>query len=153
MYVTGLDIERLPPLDSIRIDCDNRANLFIGPNASGKSTILRLINSIQFRKTHYFKQEGVTGFFKIQTEESALGNRDNITVDIDVSDDWLPPSAIYNERDNTWEGDIDYTDGGCPVPISYIPATRVGLTARRNIFDNAFPNRLGKELGGDIRSR
>ena len=40
---TSLRIERVPPfhMESIEFDFDPRVNVFIGPNATGKSTILR----------------------------------------------------------------------------------------------------------------
>ena len=96
---------------------------------------------------NYFKEEGFTGFFLIETKESVHDNKGNITVDIAVSDDWLPPRVVHDKSDNTWKGTVDYSLEGCPVPISYVPATRVSLTARRDIFDNAFPIDWGKNWG------
>ena len=42
MYLTGMDISETPPFtELIELDFDERMNLFIGPNASGKSVLLR----------------------------------------------------------------------------------------------------------------
>ena len=47
MHITRVEIENVPPLGDLEFDCDERVNLFIGPNASGKSTILKAINRVQ----------------------------------------------------------------------------------------------------------
>ena len=36
----------MPQIDGFEFTCDERVNLFIGPNASGKSTILRAIEGL-----------------------------------------------------------------------------------------------------------
>ena len=41
MHITKLYIGYQPPLEDVDFQCDERVNLFVGPNASGKSTILR----------------------------------------------------------------------------------------------------------------
>ena len=43
MHIAKIVSQDLPQLDGFDFDCDERVNLFIGPNASGKSTILRAI--------------------------------------------------------------------------------------------------------------
>ena len=46
MHLTGMDIRETPPFTKlVQLDFDARVNLFIGPNASGKSTILREIDA------------------------------------------------------------------------------------------------------------
>ncbi len=45
MHITGMSIGAIPPIsERITIKFDERVNVFIGPNASGKSTVLRWIN-------------------------------------------------------------------------------------------------------------
>ena len=45
MRLTGMDIKDTPPFtELVELDFDARVNVFIGPNASGKSTILREID-------------------------------------------------------------------------------------------------------------
>ena len=46
MHITGMDIRETPPFtELIELDFDWRVNLFIGPNASGKSTLLSEIDA------------------------------------------------------------------------------------------------------------
>ena len=46
MHITGMDIRETPPFtELVELDFDERVNVFIGPNACGKSTILREIDA------------------------------------------------------------------------------------------------------------
>ena len=46
MHITQMDISATPPFTGlVELDFDKRVNLFIGPNASGKSTLLREIDA------------------------------------------------------------------------------------------------------------
>ncbi len=46
MHISGMDISQTPPFtELVKFDFDWRVNLFIGPNASGKSALLRTIDS------------------------------------------------------------------------------------------------------------
>ena len=46
MHISGMDISQTPPFtELVKFDFDWRVNLFIGPNASGKSALLREIDS------------------------------------------------------------------------------------------------------------
>ncbi len=46
MHLTGMDIRDTPPFtELVELDFDARVNVFIGPNASGKSTVLREIDA------------------------------------------------------------------------------------------------------------
>lgn len=46
MNITGLTLAHMPPIsERITVEFDGRANLFVGPNASGKSTIMHWIAS------------------------------------------------------------------------------------------------------------
>ena len=50
MHITHIATRDLPPVRNVNIDCDERVNLFTGPNASGKSTILRGLMSLHSLK-------------------------------------------------------------------------------------------------------
>ena len=124
MHITSLVIDNLPPLREFEIELDARVNLFVGPNASGKSTILRALNSIHSSLARWLSKE--TGFITIDTKLSGDIGLDTILgIYLFVSDDWPRPT------------DEDPTSG-YTIPISHIPATRVGLNTR-NIFDETFP--------------
>ena len=46
MHVTELQIQNLPPFtEPVNLELDERVNLLVGPNATGKSTILRMLQS------------------------------------------------------------------------------------------------------------
>ena len=46
MHITGIDIQDTPPFTKmVELDFDEQVNLFIGPNASGKSTLLGEIDA------------------------------------------------------------------------------------------------------------
>ncbi len=111
MHITKIAIEGVPPLVGEAVfECDERTNLFIGPNASGKSTILRAINGLNlsvFNSTgdNYVIElpnvmnEGSTGFCFLWP-----------------SDDW-PRDSQADIVDNV-------------LPFLYIPSTRVSLPGR-----------------------
>ena len=45
MHITGMTIDGIPPFsETLRFEFDERVNLFIGSNATGKSTLLRVIS-------------------------------------------------------------------------------------------------------------
>ena len=44
MYITQVTVGNLPPVGGVEFNCDKQVNLFVGPNASGKSTILLAMN-------------------------------------------------------------------------------------------------------------
>ena len=56
MHITGVSIKGLPPLEDILFRCNKRVNLFVGPNATGMSTILRsLVDFILRKSTAWFE--------------------------------------------------------------------------------------------------
>ena len=107
MHITQVDVENIPPLGAeVILRCRERANLFVGPNASGKSTILRAIaGDVQYIDDCFFYHKGV--------EDDSGEN--GASVFVWVSDDWVQddpdPDSFINDM----------------VPLLYIPATRVSL--------------------------
>ena len=52
MHLTGMEIRETPPFTEwVDLEFDRQVNLFIGPNASGKSTILNRPTQLQQRPT------------------------------------------------------------------------------------------------------
>ena len=116
MHITRVNIDNLPPLGDVEFDCDERVNLFIGPNASGKSTVLRAINSCL--------QTPSEDLFYYGDDHQIVAMRPpGILPDI-----LLWPSGDW-PRKNSSEYEWD-----AALPVLYIPATRVSLRGR-NIFD------------------
>ena len=108
MHISWIGANNLPPLEYLSLECDEQVNLFIGPNASGKSTILRAIN-------------GLYSLSPVPSEESkerssyAYEPGDRPTrFYIDASRD--TPQEIAS-MPTLWDA----------VPFLYIPATRVSL--------------------------
>ena len=111
MHISRVDIEGVPPLEGeVGFDCNKRVNLFIGPNASGKSTILRAMNGLNLSMFNWTGDNYVIELPNV-TNERSMGY-----CFLWPSDDW--------PRDH--QGDI--VDNA--LPILYIPATRVSLRGR-----------------------
>ncbi|MCE2464259.1 MAG: AAA family ATPase [Dehalococcoidia bacterium] len=155
MHITGIGIYYLSTVntsDVIWLGCDERVNLFIGPNASGKSTILRLMKSACSGELerNFVSEEG----------DLDLGLGHGLDIAINLSDDW--PRAIY-DRDYLEEVIHEILALGDRVPFLYIPATRVDLLHEdvfREIFvqlfdrtkDNKTDNSLETLLGTPLKA-
>ena len=113
MHLTRVDIEGVPPLVEVIFDCHKRVNLFVGPNASGKSTVLRAINGLNLSVLSW------TGDNYVIELPSATNERSMGYCFLWPSDDW--------PRDTR----LDIVDNA--LPFVYIPATRVSLPGR-NFF-------------------
>ena len=124
MHITRIDIDSLPPLASVAFNFDERVNLFIGPNASGKSTILRAIKAM-----HSIVLGEVTPPTKfgeaVEIINVPLGKTD-------VGDLYLQHGIeqegplITMSTSNDWPRDSSGTKLD-EVPFLYIPATRISL--------------------------
>ncbi len=118
MHITSfIDPIDIPPLDFTRIDFDEKVNLFIGPNASGKSTILR-----EIKRFHTFALEGPVPLLEENADRPIFAGSEGVTYLINqfglsASDDWPREES----------GSVKWSD----VPFVYIPATRVNLPADR----------------------
>ena len=127
MHITEIYAEALPPDAWFKIACDERVNVFVGPNASGKSRILRAmkaLHSLALRgslpehtscETGTIRSSrGSIGFF----ESSGEGNlEDDTTFEMEASDDWT--------RDPPDSGFVCWN----VVPFLFIPASRIGLAS------------------------
>ena len=115
MHITEINVLDVPPLEGIDISCHERVNLFIGSNASGKSTILRAVKGLHSLAlmepvTHV---EDLRGGIVSSAEDgySFLTNM----VGMGPSDDW--PRGTAGSWETLWNA----------VPFLYIPATRINL--------------------------
>lgn len=129
MHITGMTIEGVPPfIGRVEFEFDERVNLFVGPNASGKSTALRiLVENVRFATS--YSDPPVGGF--------------NFT--ISVSSDWpteynVFPDAFDGENVPMWDA----------LPIVSISATRHSLIAIRHpLIPNTMvsqPTRVDRQL-------
>ena len=107
MAIKFISTTALPPLGDVSFNCDERVNLFIGPNSSGKSTILRGINYLYSLRPE-----------PVQVEENSQV----------YSYDFRYTKFSFGARSH-WTQD----DSGSmmtiwdAVPFLYIPATRINL--------------------------
>ena len=118
MRISKVEIEGVPPLEEeVGFDCDDRVNLLIGPNASGKTSILRAMNGLNSRLAEGIDQENplIVISSPLTTDE-----RSRAFCFLSVSDDW--------QRDERSQ----------PIPaaspVLYIPAVRTNLRGR-DIFN------------------
>ena len=135
MHITELILYSVPPLEVVEVNCDERVNVFIGPNACGKSTILRAIEYIYYspQQDHPLS----TMAFPNSKWPDEWNYEDNEDLDdaplwvsknspfcwVIASEDWphYNPSPIDGARayrEPIWHR----------VPLLYMPATRVNLT-------------------------
>ena len=106
MYITHFGCINLKPLGHIRLHCDPNVNVFIGPNASGKSTLLRAIQTLYSSKQGYISAAHLAPSAYLETSE-----------------DW--PRTDVNDIDSV-QWDV--------VPLLCIPATRIHLPGR-HVFE------------------
>ena len=118
MDITEIRVDYKPPIGNIVLRCDEHVNLFIGPNASGKSTILRLVMEASSIEPQ-LDGEFLNVFWGYEEQEPVGGF-----------------SLFYLDAD--WADDVeDYDEIPAIVdllPFLYIPATRVNLPARTGHF-------------------
>ena len=92
MHITGFSIQGLPPLDNILFRCNERVNLFVGPNATGKSTILRSMSGLYSTELNGVVLSDELGATHWMDEVSLNGNVGKVAVW--VSDDWQIADSV-----------------------------------------------------------
>ena len=119
MHIQWVSVENLPPLkDTDSLDCDKQVNLFIGPNASGKSTILRAIEALSssWGDCGWFDDSNAYPFYGQGFKQGLVHIGVNYGCPTDTT--YYPHGANPTSSKATiWEA----------VPFLYIPATRVNL--------------------------
>lgn len=104
MHITGMTIAGIPPFtDAVGFKFDNHVNVFIGPNATGKSVVLRSLQS-----------------------RTPIGSQ----FDFQLSDDWsraLDDEALVRRMQRGIQFHEGHRPGTNFVPWTYIPAGRINL--------------------------
>ena len=144
MYIARIDIDWLPPLESVAFEFDERVNLFVGPNASGKSTILRAIKMM-----HSF----AIGEASPPIRDGDAGIITNVPADeVDVGTLWLNYLKTNDERPLVimeTSGDWPRDNSGAKwnaVSFLYIPAARVNL-AKTDFLGQTIEETQDSEMG------
>ena len=118
MHITEMSIGRMPPFtEPVEFVFDERVNVFVGPNASGKSTILRLLRRIRHTSEQRLIQAPLPfGFVSalVSDDWTLVANRSHRVVP-----DWgaLPFVEIAAIRSALSRVEPDYVDS------LYLPAT------------------------------
>ena len=124
MHITKINVGWLPPLRGVVFDFDEQVNLFIGSNASGKSTILRAIKAIHSlalgEATPPTKFGEAVNIVNVPPGKTDVGDlyiwheieEEGPLITISTSNDW-PRDSSGTKLDE--------------VPFLYIPATRISL--------------------------
>ena len=152
MHIKWIHIRRLPPLGEVLLDCDERVNLFIGPNAFGKSTILRAIqhlHSLEPRlldgagdplddagNTYAYCQEFCYLCGYKCDRDSHEGELGDITV-----------AARYDGAPDSNRSSVTIWRS---TPFLYMPATRASLP-QQDIFRQVISHAHEKDDDGDYR--
>ena len=144
MHIAKLEILWLPPLEDVALDFNERVNLFIGSNASGKSTILRAINML-----HSFAiEEASPPTIGSDTGRLTKEDSDDESVyDLYLNYDSLledGPLLVMNASDD-WPRD----DSGVmwnALPFLYIPPVRLSLPTQYVLYQ---PNEMTQEMDMD----
>ena len=130
MHIAGMDISDTPPFtELVELYFDERVNLFIGPNASGKSTILKEIDAafnrvedrepeLDFLEHYEYDRKRTLAF---TGPRSRLFNREDYVSEwnwVSKSEDWQPPPITFGQQaDKPWK----------EPPVVYIGPVRTGL--------------------------
>ena len=110
MHIAGMVIEGIPPFtDKVEFEFDERVNVFVGPNASGKTTALLGLSQIPsgppYRSVGWYRDD--TGYRLFS-----------------VSPDW--PIATDEQSDRDYDDDPPVPKWD-EAPFAYVGATRLNL--------------------------
>ncbi len=135
MHITGVAIKGLPPLEDILFRCNKRVNLFVGPNATGKSTILRSLSGLYSTEVNGVALSNELGTTDRMNEVAFNGNVGQVAVW--VSDDWPTTDSVHK---------------------TYIPATRINIGTLDNDeyignFVSPYTMSFSEVLNGDYIQR
>lgn len=114
MHITGMKIEGIPPFtDKVEFEFDKRVNVFIGPNAVGKTTVMIGLSQIPSGPPY-----------------RCVGDTDTGRQELSVSPDWLmaPEEQANHEDDERPAPKWDET------PFVYVGATRLNLPEQADVF-------------------
>ena len=170
MRLSKLSLAGVPPFTaSADFELSHQVNLFVGPNASGKSTVLRALKGPPFGGPSNFLVDegpsfGTTGIF--DSDESNVQqyeNRNDAYSNFFEERFFLRGDTYFTSYERRFKGghinyEVEYTrerlsyystaDGGhhiwLAVPFLYVPATRINVR-RMGDLDNTFA-RLGRDV-------
>ena len=120
MHITGMSIGAIPPIsERITIKFDERVNVFIGPNASGKSTVL-LVLAKHFSALDDKSKRPLDDIWEMDHSEDEFDDfvagmtEDDQYNAIGISEDWLDRYANLDEKPKI-------------MPVVHVGSARIGL--------------------------
>ena len=130
MHITGMSIGAIPPIsERITIKFDERVNVFIGPNASGKSTVL-LVLANHFGALDDKSKRPLDDIWEMDHSDDEFDDfvgemtEDNQYNAIGISEDWLDRYANLDEKPKI-------------MPVVHIGSARIGLPGI-SVIGNAY---------------
>ena len=121
MHITEIVSEYLPPLGRFDLYCHEQVNLFVGPNASGKSTILRGIEAL-----HSLALSGSSPPSRGTEAGRVTNGSDTGMLYLNYPSVEEGPIFAMGASDD-WPRDDSGSVVWNAVPFLYIPAVRVNL--------------------------
>ena len=131
MHITQIITRDLPPVRNVTIDCDERVNLFTGPNASGKSTILRGImglHSLRIPTTYDFMAGWSTEYYKNKPAAPTVPRRRSNT----------RQSVFHQNLSLDWDWSSRFIQSSLAFRI-WLAEARVTEVMVQEFYDNAEP--------------
>ncbi len=154
MHIARLALDDVPPFYVAYTDFDEKVNVFIGPNASGKSTILRAMEYIYFPQedhplSYITVPDSTWNDERFENWSNDTGLEDSLCV-MEASRDWPlndPDPMHLIHRIKGYQAPI-----WSKVPLLYIPATRVNLPVKPvNWLEGGWPEeRLSRSVSRSV---
>ena len=148
MHFVRMRIGGIPPFtESVEFKLDERVSLFVGPNASGKSTVLLVLADALIGKEEKPKRPIGEGLHRVHTM---------IISDAEVDDDWVQ-ELESRDRDVILTTSLDRDDISNPqdyMPVIHIGSVREGLPGvsdAKELYDSdnaAAEEVLGEQFSG-----
>ena len=159
MHIEAISVRTMPPLQDADVSCDQRVNLFIGPNACGKSTLLRAIKEFHIPGTmavhEYGSYDPTYGSFGIWYVDFGSGDS---SFGIGISTDWptVPASLLpdlyrdiqarYSSGDWPEDPSVTVVPKWDAMPFVYVPATRIPLLGQHVFSHQVHKQEMVKEV-------
>ena len=154
MHITGMTIGGIPPFtEPVEFKFDKHVNVFIGPNASGKSTLLQYLLA-EYQKDRWDVDGGDPPMSRIAHSVSE-GREVYSSQSSTFSFEWQRSEISFDAQAGTvspkyiplWDS-IDVLES-IGAPVVAIPATRVRYDNSANASQSGgFLERLGSQISG-----
>ena len=153
MHLTRMSYGGVPPFtDPIQLKLDERVNVFVGPNASGKSTILLMLSEF-FNGPEENSKRPLAN--KMPLDKGEFGLRPSLYPDDEFEEalsellrEGDPQNILAGSED--WVGTKDeWVSSPAKLPAIFVGSVREGLPGLSNVVDvEAYGNTAAEALAG-----